>query len=217
VDHGTDNQIEFNKSVRALNVIVPVGEENAMKRPEVIAKVKQTTGVSEATVKRAITWLIDQGDLLAKGRGTKGHPQTLYFPEPADIHSDHKATANEPNELARIENLDPDPETPIAVDIETVDENGEGSLNPKTGRVAVITVGEPGMEPMVYQPPFDDLLKELENRDLIFHHAPFDLAFLKHHYGFEPKGNVYCTKVLSQIAHAGEAVFNHSLKDLVKR
>ncbi len=49
----------------------------------------------------------------------------------------------------------------------------------------------------------------------IFHHAPFDLAFMRSSWGLTPK-NVACTKIASKLLAAGSEK-DHSLKALLDR
>lgn len=58
------------------------------------------------------------------------------------------------------------------------------------------------------------LLQDVRVRK-IFHHAPFDLAFLKATYGVNAK-NVSCTKIASKMLFPSIST-DHSLKDLIER
>jgi ribonuclease D len=48
----------------------------------------------------------------------------------------------------------------------------------------------------------------------VFHHAPFDLGFMRYHWGVHAR-NVACTKVLSRLTSPNKT--RHSLKDLLQR
>lgn len=49
----------------------------------------------------------------------------------------------------------------------------------------------------------------------VFHHAPFDLAFLKAAWGVDAH-NVVCTKIASKLLHGAESI-DHSLQSLLER
>ena len=102
---------------------------------------------------------------------------------------------------------------PIAIDLET------SGLDPVHDTVELITVKYPNKEPIAVRPLFaQPLLDDLAQRDLVLHNAAFDLAFLREHYNFVPRGRVYDTYVLSQLAHAGEFdVRSHSLAACAQR
>lgn len=50
----------------------------------------------------------------------------------------------------------------------------------------------------------------------IFHHAPFDLRFMTHHWKTEP-ANVACTKIASKILNPAAPHPDHSLKPVLER
>ena len=50
----------------------------------------------------------------------------------------------------------------------------------------------------------------------IFHHAPFDLRFMAHHWGVKPQ-NVACTKIASKILEPSLDHSAHSLKPVLER
>lgn len=50
----------------------------------------------------------------------------------------------------------------------------------------------------------------------IFHHAPFDLRFMRYHWGAIPR-SVACTKILSKIVHPELDPREHSLKPVLQR
>ncbi|MEU0759549.1 ribonuclease D [Streptomyces microflavus] len=50
----------------------------------------------------------------------------------------------------------------------------------------------------------------------VFHHAPFDLSFMAHAWGVEPR-NVACTKIAAKILSPGEMAEKYSLKYLMAR
>jgi ribonuclease D len=58
----------------------------------------------------------------------------------------------------------------------------------------------------------------LEDVDLpkVFHHAPFDLRFMMHHWRVRPS-NIWCTKVASRLLRPQEGSSEHSLKGLLAR
>jgi ribonuclease D len=50
----------------------------------------------------------------------------------------------------------------------------------------------------------------------VFHHAPFDLRFMRHHWKASAR-NVACTKILSKIVRPAAASEEHSLKPILER
>ncbi|MEO3939861.1 ribonuclease D [Paenarthrobacter nicotinovorans] len=58
----------------------------------------------------------------------------------------------------------------------------------------------------------------LENPEItkVFHHAPFDLRFMTHHWGIMPT-NVECTKIASKILNPELRAEEHSLKPVLRR
>lgn len=64
-----------------------------------------------------------------------------------------------------------------------------------------------------------DRLRELlmsEHVLKVFHHAPFDLRFMRHHWKAEAR-RVACTKILSKIVRPEAASADHSLKPTLER
>jgi ribonuclease D len=50
----------------------------------------------------------------------------------------------------------------------------------------------------------------------VFHHAPFDLRFMAHHWKADP-ANVACTKIASKVLNPGADHAAHSLKPVLKQ
>ncbi|ODR07303.1 hypothetical protein BHQ21_09625 [Mycobacterium sherrisii] len=75
----------------------------------------------------------------------------------------------------------------------------------------IIRVGSDGRRP--------DRLRELlisEHVLKVFHHAPFDLRFMRHHWKAEAR-SVACTKILSKIVRPEADRSDHSLKPTLER
>ena len=78
------------------------------------------------------------------------------------------------------------------------------------GEVAVVQLGEWGVPNL--------LGGLLEDRSVlkVFHHAPFDLRFMAHHWKVEPV-SVACTKIASKVLDPGLDSSSHSLKPVLRR
>ncbi|WNV77832.1 ribonuclease D [Geodermatophilus sp. DSM 44513] len=78
------------------------------------------------------------------------------------------------------------------------------------GEIAVVQLGEWGAP--------DRLRSLLEDPIMVkvFHHAPFDLRFMAHHWKADP-ANVACTKIASKILDPGLDPRAHSLKPVLER
>jgi DNA polymerase family A/3'-5' exonuclease len=110
------------------------------------------------------------------------------------------------------------PGSPVAVDLETTD------LNPVEDSICILQYRTEGGQPRIIRaeeiPAF---LEALEDCELILHNGAFDLAFLKHHFGWTPKRRVWDTMILSQLAYAGQKFtsdnkfMRHALQDCLKR
>lgn len=59
-------------------------------------------------------------------------------------------------------------------------------------------------------------LLEAERVTKVFHHAPFDLRFLRYHWKVAPR-NIACTKILAKIVTPGLTTKEYSLKPLLER
>jgi ribonuclease D len=103
----------------------------------------------------------------------------------------------------------------VAWDIET------SGLEWRFDRIATCQLHVPGIGTQViqmngHQP---ERLRELlisERVTKVFHHAPFDLRFMRHHWKAHAR-NVACTKVLSKIVRPEAASEEHSLKPTLQR
>lgn len=102
-------------------------------------------------------------------------------------------------------------QTNFAIDIET---SGLDFSSDLIGAIQVFN----GVDAIcIIRPPFQDapLLKHLiadESKRKVFHHAMFDLRFLRYHLGVKPK-NIACTKIAAKIVHP--EMSKHSLSHLV--
>lgn len=78
------------------------------------------------------------------------------------------------------------------------------------GDIAVVQLGEWGAP--------DRLRELLGDADVVkvFHHAPFDLRFMAHHWKADP-ANIACTKIASKILDPGLDSREHSLKPVLER
>lgn len=103
----------------------------------------------------------------------------------------------------------------VAWDIET------SGLDWRFDRIATCQLHVPNVGTQViqvngHQP---DRLRELlmsERVTKVFHHAPFDLRFMRHHWKAHAR-NVACTKILSKIVRPEATSEEHSLKPTLKR
>lgn len=103
----------------------------------------------------------------------------------------------------------------IAWDIET------SGLDWENDRIATCQLYVPGhgIEIIRIGSQVPDRLRELlmsERVTKIFHHAPFDLRFMAHHWKVRPK-SVACTKILSKIVRPDLESNEHSLKPVLMR
>lgn len=102
-------------------------------------------------------------------------------------------------------------ETGLAVDLETT------GLNPRSSSIAVVTLSVPERAWLVAVRPGEmpyRVARLLERADIktIYHHALFDLSFLRHHWDVQAS-NVLCTKVAARIAGLADS---DRLVDLVR-
>lgn len=102
-----------------------------------------------------------------------------------------------------------EPGVHVGLDLETFGEKPDDALNPRRGKVRLIqlAIGDKIFLLDVLQNPaiVPAILKELKQCRLVGHNLAFDLAFLKHHYGFEAE-SVFCTMTASRVLHAGEDI-----------
>ena len=100
----------------------------------------------------------------------------------------------------------------VAADIETTGKDWWSdtirvvSLTTVAGKTFVVDVAKVDPAP---------LYRVLEKKHLVFHHAAFDVPFLRR-AGCNPS-RVSCTMVLSQLLHAGREGVFHSLEEVAKR
>lgn len=103
----------------------------------------------------------------------------------------------------------------VAWDIET---NG---LDWRLNRIATCQLHVPdfGTQIIRVDQRRPDRLRELlmsEHVLKVFHHAPFDLRFMRHHWKADAR-RVSCTKILSKIVRPEAASEEHSLKPMLER
>lgn len=103
----------------------------------------------------------------------------------------------------------------VALDIET---SGLNWVEERIGtcqiatreRVSIVIIDQEN------QPKFLSALLEDPDVTKIFHHAPFDLRFMTHHWGVRA-ANVECTKIASKILNPELSRGGHSLKPVLRR
>jgi ribonuclease D len=103
----------------------------------------------------------------------------------------------------------------VAWDIET------SGLDYRTARIGTCQIYAPTVGPVVVKvrdqvPERMRALLETPSVQKVFHHAPFDLRFMRHHWGVRAR-NVACTKIMSKILSPELESSEHSLKPLVLR
>lgn len=80
---GTDRDVEFRRSLRALDAAMPTTAGDARTENELIeAMSEEADGVSRSTLRRAVRWKVSKDDLRKTGEGKKGSPYKYYRPEP---------------------------------------------------------------------------------------------------------------------------------------
>ena len=100
----------------------------------------------------------------------------------------------------------------VAVDIETT---GRDWWSDEVRVVSLTTVARKTFVVDASKVDPAPLYRALEEKHLVFHHAAFDIPFLRR-AGCDPR-RFSCTMVLSQLRHAGREGVFHSLADVVKR
>ncbi|MFF0790584.1 ribonuclease D [Streptomyces spiralis] len=102
----------------------------------------------------------------------------------------------------------------VAWDIET---NG---LDPTQAQIGTCQIHSPPVGTFIVigvagrVPPLLARLLSNARVEKVFHHAPFDLSFMSHAWGVEPR-NVACTKIAAKILSPGEVAEKYSLKYLM--
>jgi hypothetical protein len=114
---GSDNRIEFNKVVQFIKVTLLESPEVAIKRQELLDR-RGPEDISNATLKRALTWLVKQGDggekQLVNERGKPKVYWLAYKPPGGFDHYDppqREFDRNKPNSALVSENFDLDQTT----------------------------------------------------------------------------------------------------------
>lgn len=112
-----------------------------------------------------------------------------------------------------------EPGCPVGIDLETFGQEPDDALNPRKGRVRLLQLalgGEIFILDLLHAPDSaPTIFNTLKKCLLIGHNLAFDLAFLKHHNGFEAE-SVFCTLTASRLLHAGEDM-QHDLGAVVQR
>jgi ribonuclease D len=103
----------------------------------------------------------------------------------------------------------------IAWDIET------SGLDWRSERIGVCQLYTPHTGTIVVQLGSrrpNNLCSLLEDSDVlkVFHHAPFDLRFMHHHWGVRSR-NLACTKIASKLLTPQAPNEDHSLRELLRR
>ncbi|GAA2220227.1 ribonuclease D [Nonomuraea monospora] len=103
----------------------------------------------------------------------------------------------------------------VACDIET------SGLDWKRARIATVQLYTPDVGAIVLKirsTPPRRFISAMEDRSIIkvFHHAPFDLRFLRAHWGVDAT-TIICTKVASRLIDPDADRSQHSLKYLLQR
>ena len=77
---GSSDRVAFTKAVRAIREILPRGAGDALVLDGVVDRVKESgADVSNASVERALRWLVDQGSVERVGAGRKGDPYRYWL------------------------------------------------------------------------------------------------------------------------------------------
>lgn len=106
VDHESGDNIKFKQALRAIKTILPHKRENAKPRKAIYEKLKPE-GNSEATVKRALQWMVDNGNVSREGAGKKGDPERFWLPaKTVKIDSDQTLTQGSESDPNRKDNPD---------------------------------------------------------------------------------------------------------------
>jgi len=101
----------------------------------------------------------------------------------------------------------------VAWDIET------SGLDWQSDRIATCQLHVPGVGTEIVQinGAMPERLRGILESELVtkvFHHAAFDLRFMRYHWNVRPR-SIACTKILSKIVHPERRPKEHSLKPLV--
>jgi predicted ATP-dependent serine protease len=88
VSIGSDDKIEFNKAVKAIRSVTPHNPSEAMTENEIV-NAATDEDLSRSTIRRALRWLMEQGEnaIMREGKGKKGSPYRYWQPsyeEPPD-------------------------------------------------------------------------------------------------------------------------------------
>jgi hypothetical protein len=106
----------------------------------------------------------------------------------------------------------------VALDLETFGDRPDDGLNPRKGRIRLLSLATSAGAWLVDCAAVDPrpLFPVLQRLTLVGHNLQFDLQFLAQ-LGFAP-GRVVDTMLLSQVLHAGKGkAFNHSLAFVAER
>ena len=104
VSLGTDDRVEFNKAVGFVKAVLPDSPEAEMKKQDIVDRVGEEDNISNASVSRALAWLVKQGDVGEKQiMDQRGKPKVYwlaYKPPGGDggIYFDQTPTHNHSND-----------------------------------------------------------------------------------------------------------------------
>ncbi len=92
VDAEDGDNLRFKKAVRAIKAILPRKREHAKERGAIEGFLKPE-GLSGATLKRVLRWLVDENIIRKIGRGVKGDPERFWLPTDEDAEFDSDQTS----------------------------------------------------------------------------------------------------------------------------
>jgi hypothetical protein len=104
VSLGTDDRVEFNKAVGFVKAVLPDSPEAEMKKQDILDRLGEEDNISNASVSRALAWLVKQGDVGEKQiMDQRGKPKVYwlaYKPPGGDggIYFDQTPTHNNVND-----------------------------------------------------------------------------------------------------------------------
>jgi len=74
-DLGSDNRVAFVKAIRTLKSVLPTKDTDALPEPDVLdLAVTKGDKLTRTTGRRALEWLVEQGDVARVGEGKRGNP-----------------------------------------------------------------------------------------------------------------------------------------------
>src|SRR5215203_7116066 len=80
-DLGSDNRVVFVKAIRTLKSVLPTKDTDALPEPDVLdLAVTKGDKLTRTTGRRALEWLVEQGDVARVGEGKRGNPFKYHLP-----------------------------------------------------------------------------------------------------------------------------------------